>query len=138
MNSADKIDAMRQALRGQERITALALAAALTSAERQQLFSKWVFLSSWAHGSIQVARDMIVSLPRDWVLSHIEREAEQYLRDGTYDEYRRFLELYDLLDRALTAILAHRAAAHSDFDIREAGEDFLERLGLLPAASRTT
>ena len=50
-----------------------------------ELFPEWVFLASWAHGAIQVPRDMILSLPRDWVLARIEQEAEPFLRDGTYD-----------------------------------------------------
>ncbi len=46
------------------------------------------------------------------------------LRKGTDDEYRRFLELYELLDKNLLSDLANRAAASSDPDTREAGEDF--------------
>ena len=53
---------------------------------------------------------------------------EPYLCTGSYDEYRRFLELYRALDRELAWKLARRAAAHGDEDIREAGEDFLESL----------
>ena len=124
----DRVGVLREALRGRERGTGLYIAPYLTPTERRQLFPEWVFLASWAHGAVQVARDMIVSLPRDWVLANIEGEAEPLLREGTYDEYRRFLELYELLDRSLTLRLAHRAAAHADPDIREAGEDFLKRL----------
>jgi hypothetical protein len=50
--------------------------------------------------------------------------------NGTYDEYRRFLELYIEIDTELTKKLAMRAIQSPDFDIREAGEDFLIKIGL--------
>jgi hypothetical protein len=124
----DRVGVLREALRGSDRNTVFFVAPYLTIPERMQLFPEWVFLASWAHGGIQVPRDMILSLPRDWVLARIEREAEPFLRDGSDDEYQRFLELYELLDRDLAFRLARRAAAHSDADIREAGEDYLSRL----------
>jgi hypothetical protein len=88
-----------------------------------------VFLASFSHGSIQAVRKLILSLPRDWVLSRIEEVAEPILRSGDYDEYRRLLELYFELDRELASRLAARARAQEDEDVREAGEDFLDRLG---------
>ncbi len=100
----------------------------LNLTERMRLYGDLVFLASFAHGSIQAVRHLILSLPHDWVLQTLEQEAEPLLRGGTYDEYRRFLELYELLDRDLTLRLARRAAAHSDPDIREAGEDYLAEL----------
>jgi hypothetical protein len=124
----DRVEVMRTALRGRDRLTALEVAPYLKASERIRLFPEWVFLASFAHGAIQVPRDMILSLPREWVLANIEAEAEPLLQDGTYDEYRRLLELYELLDRDLTLKLARRAAAHADPDVREAGEEFLEHL----------
>jgi hypothetical protein len=126
---AERVAVLREALRGSDRNTALYVAAALTLSERMDLFPEWVFLASWTHGAIQAARDVILSLPREWVRARIEREAEPFLRDGTDDEYRRFLELYAVLDRELALTLARRAAVHADPDIRAAGEDFLDKLG---------
>jgi len=97
----------------------------LTPEERQALFSEWVYLASWAHGAVQFARDMIASLPRPWVVAHLEQEAEPYLQSGTDEEYRRFLELFSGIDTELAQRLARRAALHSNPEIREAGEDFL-------------
>jgi hypothetical protein len=134
----DRVPEVQKAIRGTDRMTALTVLPYLSLTERKCLFPELVFLASWAHGAVQVARDMILSLPRDWVLANIEREAEPHLQDGTYDEYRRFLELYQLLDRDLTIKLARRAAAHADPDIREAGEEFLEELlGPEPQAAQT-
>ena len=97
---------VRNALRGRDRHTALGVVRFLTEDERKELFETLVFLASSAHGSIGAVRDLVLSLPREWVLSNIEREAEPYLRDGTYDEYRRFLELYEELDPDMTQRLA--------------------------------
>jgi hypothetical protein len=125
----DRVPWMRKGLRsgGVDRATALQVFPYLSVTERLQLFPDLVFLASSAHGSIQAVRHQILSLPRDWVTTTIEQEAESLLREGTYDEYRRFLELYELLDRDLTLKLARRAAAHEDPDIREAGEEYLEK-----------
>jgi hypothetical protein len=131
----ERVGVLREALRGGDRDTALYAARYLTAPERMQLFPEWVFLASWAHGAIQVPRDMILSLPRDWVRARIEQEAEPWLQGGSDDEYRRFLELYELFDRDLALALARRAAAHADPDIREAGEEFLDKL---PRGATTT
>jgi len=125
----DRVAILRDALRGPSRGTALRVAPSLSQAERLRLFPEWVFLASFAHGAIQIPRDMILSLPRDWVLGNLAREVEPYLRDGTDDEYRRFLELYELLDPSMALALAKTAAAHNDPDIQDAGRDFVARLG---------
>ncbi|HBI44391.1 MAG TPA: hypothetical protein DDY78_16290 [Planctomycetales bacterium] len=123
----DRVPWVRHGLRfgGMGRSAALRFFSYLTPLEQQQLFPDLVFMASWGHGSVGFARELILSMPRDRVLNNIEREAEPLLQEGTYDEYRRFLELYEQLDPAMTQRLARRAAAHSDPDIREAGEDFL-------------
>lgn len=126
----DRVALMRNALRGEGRLTAIYVLSHLTVSELQQLFSELVFLASFSHGPIQAVRNAILSLPREWVIVHIEETAEPFLLSGTYDEYRRLLELFIDLDRDLALRLAHRAAAHPDHDIKEAGEDFLSRLGL--------
>jgi hypothetical protein len=126
----DRVPSISRGLRcgGKEMPTALLVIPYLNLTERMRLYGDLIFLASAAHGAIEAIRSHILSLPRDWVLRTIELEAEPYLRDGTYDEYRRFLELYELLDRDLTLKLARRAAANPDPDIREAGEDFLAKL----------
>ena len=113
---------------GMERATALQVFPYLTADEQLQAFPDLVFLASSAHGSLGVVRNAILALPRDYVLNNVEKEAEGYLRDVTYDEFRRFLELFWLLDRGMTRRLAERAAGQIDADIREAGVDFLEKL----------
>ncbi len=121
----DRVNLLKIALRGSDRHIAMDLLPYLNVSELKQLFEELVFLASFSHGAVQHIRDQILRLPRKWVLTRIEDVAEPLLAKGTYDEYRRLLELYSLLDPALTRRLAERAAQHSAPDIQEAGQDFL-------------
>jgi hypothetical protein len=127
----ERVPSVRRGLRGGSggmgRSAALRFFPYLTLPEKQQLFPDLVLLASVGHGSIQAVRELILSLPRDWVIERIEREVEPLLQQGDYEEYRRFLELYELLDADMTQRLARRAAANADPDIREAGEDHLAK-----------
>jgi hypothetical protein len=124
----DRVEILRESLRGRGRATALEVSEYLSLSEKMALFENWVFLASFSNGFIDYVRKTILSFPKDWVLSRIEAEAEKYLAEGTYDEYRRFLELYYDLDLNLTRKLALRAVESDDADIKEAGEDALEWL----------
>ena len=127
-NGMDRIPLLKKALRGKEQATAIVLLGRLSLSELQQLFDELIILASFSHSRIQAIRDAIRSLPRQWVLDHIEVSMETLLVNGTYAEYRRFLELYVLIDRSAAKVLALRAIAHPDSDINEAGEDFLREL----------
>ncbi len=80
------------------------------------------------HGYLDHFRRAILSLPKDWLLEHIESSAESILQNGDDDEYRRLLELYFRIDPQLTRRLAERAVRSPDANIREAGQDFIEKL----------
>jgi len=111
-----------------ERAAALDVSALLSVGQKQQLFGDLLALASFGHGSVRKVRDLILSLPHDWLVANIEHYAEPLLEYDEHEEYRRLLESYRLIDRDLTLRLARRAAAHGDEDIREAGEDFLVAL----------
>lgn len=124
----DRVGLIRHALRSEDKMTAIYLLAHLETSELAQLFNDLVFQASFSHGAIQLVRKTILSLPRDWVMANIEEAAEPLLQGGTYDEYRRLLELYVELDHDLALKLARRALAQADENIREAGEDFMRKL----------
>src|SRR5205814_353538 len=113
------VEVLRAALRGRDRNTALWVARSLEVSELTQLFSELIHVARAAHGPVEAVWNLILSLPRDWVLAHIEREVEPILDEEEEDDYWMFLQLYEQLDRDLTLRLAHRAAAHSDPEIRE-------------------
>jgi shikimate kinase len=125
----DRVALIRQAVRMRDNTPiALNVACLLKEDEHKQLFDLWVAGASY-HKSVHIYRKFILALPRDWVLERIEAEAEPLLLNGDLEEYRRFLELFLLLDEELTRKLALRALAHSDPEVVEAGQDFLEILG---------
>src|SRR5262245_33658999 len=123
----DRVALIRKGIRD-DRVVAIELGNYLSEDEHKQLFDLWIGGASTANGYVHIFRKFILSLPHDWVMERIESMVEPHLCNDDMDEYRRFLELYILLDINLTRKLAERAAAHSDPEIKEAGEDFLEIL----------
>jgi len=128
----DRVALVCQALRipGRNRMTALALLQKMTVDEQQRLFPELIQVARAAHGPVGAVREIIRSLPRKWVLAHIEPEVEAILANEAYDDYWMFLEFYQQLDASKALQLARRAAGHADPDIRELG---LEWLADLPA-----
>ena len=122
----DRVGLVREIMK-EDRNVALTLAEYLSESEHKQLFDIWVAAASH-HKYVHIYRKFILALPRDWVLERVEAIAEPYLINGDMEEYRRYLELYLLLDEELTRKLAQRALAHSDPDVIEAGQDFIEIL----------
>lgn len=128
-NCKSKVELVRFGLETlEQRYAALEIAAVLPMEERQQLLDALLALAIFSHGSTVYARDIILSMPHEWLLANIEMSAEPLLQNDDYEEYRGLFEIYVRIDRNLSLRLAHRAFAHSDVDIREAGEDFLKEL----------
>ena len=125
INASDRISLLRSAFHGPDRVLGIMLLPYLKENEKMELFSDLIFLASFTHGGLTVVREAITSLPKEWLLTRIEETAEPYLKKGDYEQYRRFLELYSLIDQDITQRLAITALQSSDFDIKEAGEDFL-------------
>jgi hypothetical protein len=125
LNEDTRINIMKGELRSRDRTTAIYMLQHLKTSEKIQLFEELMFLASFSHGAIQAVRDAIFTMPRDFVMTNIERVAEPLLQNGTDDEYRRLLELYAALDLALAHKLAERAFRHEDINIQDVGKDFL-------------
>jgi hypothetical protein len=122
----NRVALIRHALSTGDKYTAFYIAPHMKTSELMELLDVWVDWAASVHGLLHVVRDIIKSLPREWVLENIEAHAEPLLSEGTYDEYRRLMELYYELDPALALKLANRAITSSDPDIQEAGEDTIE------------
>ncbi len=125
----DPIQIIKRELLGPQRTTALYIVKSLDLKGIRDCVRELVFLSSFAHGGIDTARAALLRLPREYLVGNIPAISEQILQSGTWDEYRRMLELYETFDMDLTLRLARRAARNADPDIREAGMDFLTKLG---------
>jgi hypothetical protein len=80
------------------------------------------------HGHLHALRRLFLLLPKSWLVENVEAAVEPWLQTGDDEYYRRFLELYFLIDRQLTRRLVERAAASNNPDVRDAGMDFLKKL----------
>ena len=78
--------------------------------------------------NIGLGRNSLMAIPRDWLLERIEQVAEPLIQRDQEYEFRRLLELYELLDAGLLRRVAERGRLSHNREIREAAEDFLEKL----------
>ncbi|WP_419686034.1 hypothetical protein ACN22W_02270 [Burkholderia theae] len=108
-----------------ERALAIDLVSGYPDAERVIFFKQLVSMASYVNGFTERCRDLILDLPRDWVMKNIEAEVDELLADGDYEEYRCLLELCRKLDRELMVKFARRALDSPDEDVKDVGADFL-------------
>jgi len=74
-------------------------------------------------------RAEVLGMPRAWLLENIEWIADDALHLADYWEYRRLLELYEVLDaRGPINSLIARGLLSTDEDVREAAEDWRDQL----------
>lgn len=133
----DRVALIRRALKlpgGNNRAAAVALLRRMSPEEGQRLFPELIQLARSAHGPIGAVREIIFSLPQEWVLERIDAQVEPILRNEEYDDYWMFLEIYEKLDSVRAVKLARRAAGSTDSAIRELG---LERLARFVVAAAT-
>ncbi|MCP4346878.1 MAG: hypothetical protein GY795_15285 [Desulfobacterales bacterium] len=77
---------------------------------------------------IEKGRKEIVSLPRKWVLNNIHSIATDMLDLSDEWEYRRLLELYDLLHKQLVIELTELGTNSNNEEIQEAADDFKDMI----------
>lgn len=83
--------------------------------------------SSYAPNIIR-ARDEILSLPREYVLNNISTIATESLNLADEWEFRRLLELYQLLDNELLQGLINIGIASGNEELKEAACDFKAKM----------
>lgn len=96
---------------------------------REQVFPTLVDQASVGHSDIGLCRWVIKTMPRRWVIEHIEPIGLDILKrtDGE-EEYRRLGELYLELDDRLAERLLKLELSHPNEEIREAGADLQRHL----------
>src|SRR5207253_9338310 len=92
----------------------------------EQLFPDLLSLASFGHGLTERCRQIIQRLPAVWLRAHLEEAAAPLLNAGGAEEYQALLPLYERTDPALARTLATRAAASTNSEIKEVGQDYLE------------
>ncbi|MEB3193362.1 MAG: hypothetical protein VKL42_23715 [Snowella sp.] len=132
-NCQDRLAILKKALHHPtQRKVALDFCCYLTLEERQSLLDDLVKLASVGHSDIEQVRQIILSLPQDWLLNNIENSANQVLEKATDEEYRRLLELYVKIHISITRRLIQQALNSDDPDICEVGQDFDDYLKKTP------
>lgn len=126
----DHVAFLRQGLRENTHIGRMSqrILRGLKAEEALQLLPEilYAYCHFTSDGDLQQPRDFVLSLPHAAVLDKIEEASEPLLIDGTADQYRRLLELYEQIDGALLQRLAERALRSQDAEVSEAGADYLE------------
>lgn len=77
---------------------------------------------------ITIARERLCQFPREWAAQRIRQTAVQAINIADDWEYRRLLEVCELISRELLAWALTLSEGSEDPDVLEATEDFRERL----------
>lgn len=123
----DRIKILREGIQRGDIAAVLDLASGLNVSELIKLLPELVYLST-APGHACKAREVILSLPHDWLLLNVEEAAESIVSTSDGEDFRRLFELYLEIDRNLAVKLTKRVLNHSDEYIRGIGQDFVEIL----------
>lgn len=124
---SDVLEVIRKALHiPYRRGTALRLIKHLSNEDHKALLYELVEEASIGHSDIQLVRDVILSLPNEWLREHIEAPIDKVLSNGGEEEYRRLIELCISIDSNLVEKLKKQALAHPNEEVREAGEEAYE------------
>ena len=75
-------------------------------------------------GAIVQGRQRVLDMPRAWVLTNVFPVAEETLDLADFWEYRRLLELCELLDAGLLQRFVTVGLGSTDPDVQLAAEDF--------------
>jgi len=106
-----------------QRGTALRLLEIRPEQDIRRHLATLVYLASVGHCDIALCRSVLLRIDRDWLIENIDAHVVEVLRNGDDEEYRRFAELYQLLDADLLRAHLDRCACHPSEDIKEIAED---------------
>ena len=103
---------------------AFQMAKALTEEEKLTLLP---ILLGWCSSMkySKEARDLILHMPREYLLENIEVAVEPTLAQNDFLDWVNILSLFADLDLAVAHRQANKMLAHSDSELREWGEEFL-------------
>jgi hypothetical protein len=123
------VDLLRKAFAGSvaDTIAALDVVKQLPVELQMQLFGEVTSLCITQKFQL-MAEPILLALPREWVLEHVERHMESHLQNGDNIDYSLIIQLFRKLDRELLRRTALRALQSEDADIREVGKDALDSI----------
>ena len=74
--------------------------------------------------NIQIGRHGLALIPRNWIIENIEVIADYILDLDDEWEFRRLLEVYEILDQKLYQRFIQHGQNHPKSEIREAANDY--------------
>lgn len=125
MRSIDVAEVLKLGTPGVPRDIAFEKAANLSIGKRKEIFPDLVAYASYTHGFTEASRNLILSLPREWVLSNIEKIADPILKNGGYEEYSAILALYKLISPSIFNSLINYCASSDNSELREAASNYI-------------
>lgn len=111
-----------------ERLYALRLLQQMPVQDRQALMPGLLALATWQNQVTDLAREIVFSVPKDWLRANIIRCGEPLLNGPDHQEIWGMLDLTSRIDRQLALDLARRFTKHENPDIRDAGETYVAKL----------
>lgn len=125
MRSIDVVEVFKLGIPGISRDIAFEKAKDLSIEKRKEIFPDLVAYASYSHGFTEASRNLILGLPREWVLSNIEKIADPILKNGGHEEYSAILALYKLISPSIFNSLIAYCAASDDSDLREVASNYI-------------
>jgi hypothetical protein len=108
-----------------QRRYALEITSQLQPELRKEFLPDLMELASFSGVDMSRAREVILSLPKPWLVASLSSVAAPILQRGSDEEYRRIIELYLLIEPGIARDLARAATAHQSEEVRAVGRDFL-------------
>jgi hypothetical protein len=126
-SNLDRVKILREGFQRGDTPVVLDLASGLDVSELIQLLPELLYIST-APGYARKAREIILSMPQEWLLLNVEEAAESIMKANDEEDFRRLFELYLEIDHELAEKFSERVLNHSDEYIRDIGQDFVKIL----------
>jgi hypothetical protein len=129
-NASSIVSLLRKALKNiNHRIVALEIAEILDQEKKKQLLSDLIPIACYPKGDSYLAWNIILSLPKNWLIENIEVAAESMLQSNNANDYVGLLSLCRSVDGNLARKVADRALQHPDPSVRQEVKDFVSGMG---------
>ena len=104
----------------------------------KELFPALLIQSSHYHPHTAEVQKLLLRIPKEWLASRIEAEAEPILAEAQDEGYWCLFTIYKEIDRQLAERLTRRALRSANPHTQDAGRQFCEVLGIHPATNPET
>lgn len=122
----NKLDVIRENLRGENKIAALWVAEYLSEEDKIAVFPSLLELALSDPACAKKSQDIILGISPQWLIDNIEEVSKPILDIGYDFEYWQLLSLCSKVSSSLTHHIASIAAKSEDKNIKEAGEYFID------------